>query len=126
MLSLGLQRFVRRNIVSVEQLEILLLLFDDPAKGWRADEISRRLRSSMTSVAKRLGDLSRRRLIVEENGNYCYVCDDRIDEQLEELRAAYQVSPSRVIDLIFSESDAALSSFADAFRLRPEDSDRDR
>jgi hypothetical protein len=124
-LSVALRRFIRRNISSVEQLEILLLLFADSLRRWSVSEISLRLRSSEASVAKRLGDLEKRRLAVrDEQGSFSYRSDPRTDARMIELRDQYSVRQARIIDFIFSEPSDALSSFAEAFRLKEDDRDR--
>ena len=124
MLSPDLMRFIRRNISSVEQLEILLLLFEEPEREWSAEGISEHLRSSLTSVTKRLGDLERRQLVERTSGEtYRYRPSTRAEGVLKLMRDEYHIRPTRVIDAIFSVPGEAISSFADAFRLRPEDTD---
>lgn len=76
------------------------------------------------SIERRLGDLAARQLVkADEAGRWRYHPDARHDARVEELRREYAVRPARVIYAIFSAPDSALESFADAFRLRAEDSD---
>lgn len=124
MLTTDARQFLSRNISSVEQLEILLLLFADPQRRWTADELTEELRSSVASVQRRLSDLQRRRLVAwDERASYGYRPDPRNDGRVAEIRDEYRVRPGRIVDMIFAEPGAALSSFSDAFRLKGGDDD---
>ena len=56
-LSETLQQFIVRHINSDDQLEMLLLLREEPAKDWMADEIARRLFTQAETVQQRLRQL---------------------------------------------------------------------
>jgi hypothetical protein len=47
-------RFLYQNIESVEQLELLMLLFQAPERGWSPVQVAEALASHRSSVSRRL------------------------------------------------------------------------
>jgi hypothetical protein len=45
-----LRQFIRANVNSIEQLEVLILLSDNPSRVWSASEVFRHVQSSEKSV----------------------------------------------------------------------------
>ena len=124
-LDSDVEAFILSNINSVEQLEILLLL---KSKGeLDADEITQELRTTLSSVEKRLSDLCRKNFIrpLEQTRKKTYVYDPseanrEIIEKLAQLYSTYRVA---IINLIFSQASDVLRNFSDAFRLREKKND---
>ncbi len=119
-LDQNIEKFIHACINSVEQLEILLLLRS--RKELDAETITQELRTTSSSVEKRLSDLMRKNLVIlrEQDGKQTYVYDppslytDTMD-QLASLYSSHRVS---VINLIFSKPPDALTGFSDAFRFK--------
>ncbi len=119
-LDQNIEKFIYACINSVEQLEILLLLRS--RKELDAETITQELRTTSSSVEKRLSDLMRKNLVIlrEQDGKQTYVYDppslyaDTVD-QLASLYSSHRVS---VINLIFSKPPDALTGFSDAFRFK--------
>jgi hypothetical protein len=115
-------QFIARHIDSVEQLEILLLLRGDPSREWTADELGATLRSVPDSVLGRLRDLHAHGLVEPEGEAWRFSpgADDALVGAVEDCWKARRVA---VIALIFAEpGDDPARDFADAFRLRKDDS----
>ncbi len=118
-LDQNIEKFIYACINSVEQLEILLLLRS--RRELDAETITQELRTTSSSVEKRLSDLMRKNLVMlrEQDGKRTYVYDppslyaDTMD-QLASLYSSHRVS---VINLIFSKPSDALTGFSDAFRF---------
>lgn len=113
--------FINKNINSVEQIEVLLILLANPERVWTVDEISAIMRSSANSIRARLESLAARRLsaLVPQQG-YRYAASGRLHNMVEVLAEEYARRRFSVIELVFSRPDAA-RVFADAFRLREDD-----
>lgn len=113
------------HIDSVEQLEVLLLLFRHRDRAWTDEQTAEELRSSATSTAKRLKDLTAAGLASPtEDGNFHYAPkDERRERAVEALALAYGERPYTVIELIFSKPIKNLRVYADAFRFKKEDDD---
>ncbi len=118
----GLIAFIKAHIDSVEQLEVLLLLRNDPSKGWSATDVSRQLRSSPVSAAQRLEKLCVLRLIVKADPaqqSFRYEPGTpELADRVTALSEAYLVRRVTVIDLIFSNPIEKIQCLADAFKIR--------
>jgi hypothetical protein len=125
----GLPEEVRRLIVdhieSVEQLEILLLLYQQRGRTWTAEEVARELRVAASSAGERLEELQRDALLSRVEGEpmrYRYdPASSKLDGVVGGLATAYSERRVTVINLIFSKPVDKIRTFADAFRLRRDD-----
>lgn len=114
-----LSGFIARNIASVEQLEILLRLYEQRDRRWTAAELNRDLRSNEASVIRWLGVLSSLRLVAAMAEGYQFCPDSpQTESQIAALAAIYRERPIRVIEAIFSKPNYQLLSFAQAFDFR--------
>jgi DNA-binding MarR family transcriptional regulator len=117
--------FVNKYITSVEQIEVLLILFANPDRAWTIHEISAILRSSPHSITSRLHALEHAGLARAESDGYRYASRGKSHEMVEMLQEEYGARRFSVIELVFSRPDAA-RSFADAFRFKDENDERSR
>lgn len=118
------RKLIAEHIVSVEQLEILLLLRSRPGEGWTPEAVSELIRTSPSSAEKRLGDLTARGLASrsEGDGRYHYA-GGRWDHALEALARLYAERRYTVIELIFSKPIQNLRVYSDAFLFRKDPAD---
>jgi hypothetical protein len=111
--------FIASHIVSVAQLEVLLLVRAAADKEWTASEVARALVTQHDAAAGWLQDLVARGLASESEGRYRYRPSnpelDQIVDALAESYANYRVA---VISLIFARPSERITSFAEAFRIR--------
>jgi hypothetical protein len=111
--------FIASHIVSVAQLEVLLLLRAASDKEWTSTEVARALVTQPEAAAGWLEDLRQRGLAIESEGRYRYaplsVELDQIVDDLAESYAKYRVA---VIGLIFGRPSEGVTRLADAFRIR--------
>ena len=111
--------FIASHIVSVAQLEVLLLLRAAADKDWTADEVARALVTQREAAAGWLDDLSERGLARREKAGYRYAPVTRdvegVVDALAESYANYRVA---VISLIFARPSESVTRLADAFRIR--------
>ena len=122
----GVQHFLRENISSVEQLEILLHLYQKAPAGLTSQELARTLYISPESVAARLEAYRSKNLLVTkeiQTGNKTEVqyafntLDGMMMRKLAELDRTYRERRVSVINFIFSNPIDTIQSFADAFIL---------
>lgn len=117
-----IEHFIRDNIHSFEQLEVLLLVAGAPQKEWTAIEVSEKLYRQADSVASRLEDLRTRGILSvrEHSGQlfYHYVPTAQLDDVIQSVESAYQVRKDAIIRLIFDRPPDSLKVFSDAFRIR--------
>jgi predicted transcriptional regulator len=113
------QIFITRHIVSVEELEVLLLLHGQKDGDWSAAEINARLRSQEVSIAKWLEALVASRLVSANGGRYRFTpATPELEQQAAALVDAYQTHRIKVIEFIFSKPSETLLSFVRAFEIR--------
>lgn len=112
--------FIVDFIDSVEQLNVLFLLQTHSERSWTLDEITRELRSTETSIQRRLEALySRNILVPSKDGKHRYTpCSMEVARTLSHLSDVYKTKPYRIIEAIYSKPDEVLKALADAFKLK--------
>ncbi len=118
-------RFIERHIHTLEQLEILRQLFEDPARAWSASELAAELRTNAESARARLAPLVADGLVTMTSpaATYRYrPASERLNHQVGQLIRCYRERRVAVITQIFAPPAAAARAFADAFRIKKGDS----
>lgn len=119
------KHFLFSCIDSVEQLEVLLLLYHDPGKSWSAEEISRELRGSSASAANRLRSLQKLGLAEDSQGRYRFsTLDPTLLGILGRLSELYKTQRHGVLALIFSPLKRA-RDFANGFKWKKDEGSED-
>jgi hypothetical protein len=125
-LSPEVRKFLHENIDSVEQLEILRVLAEDPGREWAMADLSKVVQSTADQLAADVVVLQSRGLLnlqlVEgrksvRNGPR----SAELEEQTQRLMEAYRQRPVTMIRLVYARATAQLQAFADAFKLRKEE-----
>lgn len=115
--------FIDACISSVEELEILLLLWSTRDRGWSADQVSQELRTSTMSAERRLKSLGEAGLLRQYDGNlfqFSPASSER-DRLVGEVANAYRGFRVRITERIYNKPNT-LKSFADAFIVRKDKS----
>jgi hypothetical protein len=113
------RRFIASHIVSVAQLEVLLLLRAAADKEWTADEVARALVTQKDAAEGWLENLRKLGLARHEGGRYRYAPSTReLDRTIDSLAESYANYRVAVISLIFARPSERITSLADAFRIR--------
>jgi hypothetical protein len=121
-ISAEVERFIQDNIPSVEQLEVLLLLFGAPDKEWSAAQVSQSLHRQAQSVGMCLLDLQRRGLLSVAGEPPLYHYDPGAQrEVVRSLDRTYRERPVSVVEIIFAPGRDSLRAFSDAFKIRRQD-----
>jgi len=121
-ISTELEDFIHAQINSIEQLEVLQLLYENRSRSWQTIEVAGRLYIQHESAISRLEDLESRGFCVrltQPDLRYQYnpATADR-DRLVRELIEAYRVRRVSIITLVFSKPADPIDSFSDAFRFR--------
>lgn len=116
-------QLVREHILSLEQLEILLLLRARAGQEVTPELVRDEVRTSESSAETRLADLARRGFLKVRNATgqtlYSYQPRDAaLARAVDLLERAYAERRYTVIDLIFSKPIDNLRVYAGAFRFR--------
>ena len=118
--------FLVKNIDSLEELEVLLLLRSDPSKRWSVTDVNERIRSSSSSVGNRLQKLLGSGFVNSEDNGDTYRYSPRnesMDASVKQLAEVYRERRMKVIEAIFSKPLREIQSFSDAFKIRSKKSD---
>jgi DNA-binding IclR family transcriptional regulator len=119
--------FLRENIESYEELEVLLLLQRESVGPWNARALAARLHLPAPLLHEALGALRSRKLVDRwfDGTEECYrlAADMAANETLASLATLYASHAVEIIKLMSTHSierirTAALRSFADAFVFR--------
>jgi hypothetical protein len=118
-------RFLDGNIESIDQLEILRVLGEDPARNWSAESIASEIQAKVPDTVHHLAALQSRGLIVTDLQSQTTFArygprDPAIATVLDELLRLYRERPVSMIKLVYARAADPLRSFVDAFRLRKE------
>lgn len=118
------RRFILTSIPSVPYLEAMLLLRQDPARGWAPAELARRIYVSEREAAAVLEQLEQRgvagRLPAGGTLLHFVPASAELQARLAELADAYAHNLVGVTDVIHSRVDRRATQFADAFRIKKE------
>ena len=120
-LAPALRELIVSHLDSVEHLDLLLLLRSKANRDWSPEEASQELRSDAASARKKLIELSSKGL-VDRVGSSRFAFPARnadLGILVDALGEAYRDHRYSVIQTIFSKPIRALSTFADAFRIKP-------
>lgn len=120
-LDKAVRELVREHVGSVIELEVLLLVSRSPARSFTAAEVARELRVSDEWTQGYLSRLSAKGILRERSGRppaYAFApSSPSTSDTVSRLAEAYARQRHTVIDLIYSEPDDEILTFADAFKL---------
>jgi hypothetical protein len=119
-----LRQFIASQVESIAQLESLLILRQDAPQAWRAESLAQRLYITPEMTEAILVDLVRRGFATRsDEGGYQYLgASAEQDRLVGELATHYRNRRVAVITEIYSKPVTKVQTFADAFRLRREES----
>ena len=117
-------QFIDQHIESLAQLEVLLLLREEPQRAWKTAEIAKALYITTEMADPLLADMGRRgfaSVLPPASVSYSYgLSGSNTDRLVGQLAALYQERRVAVISLIYSKPMNKVQTFAEAFRLRKE------
>lgn len=118
------RRFIDENVESIDQLEILRLLWENPGAEWAETALAGEVQAPVPAVLAHLAALSARGLLQGEPRGAGWVCrygarDPARGELLRKVMQLYRERPVSMIKLVAARAKDPLRTFADAFRVRP-------
>jgi hypothetical protein len=115
-----LSDFLRQNIRSIWNVELLLLLHRQSGRPWQQAELVRELRASDVVVSEGTASLRQAGLILAEADDTIRYCpaSATLDRLVQQLDRVYRERPTAVTKALFSAPSSSLQAFSDAFRLK--------
>jgi hypothetical protein len=121
----AVDQFLAKYVNSIEYLEILLLLADDPERRFTAEEVAQEIYAVNVSASRRLEKMVADRLVEATEKSARSYRFAPVDQQMRTLVAqvaqTYRERRVAVITLIASRPMENVRAFADAFRLGKKD-----
>lgn len=119
------RQFLESAVDSIEQLEVLRVLSEDPAREWRDDELVVQIQSTLAKTLADLGALEARGLLRSTRRDGHLSCrfsphTPELESQLRRLLDYYRQRPVTMIRMVHERKRHALQDFSDAFKLRKE------
>jgi hypothetical protein len=114
----NVRQVIARHIESVQQVEILALLREEPERGWTVADISRSLHIAPAACEAWLDEFAAARLVDRDGDGFRHAARTRDADDLVECYSRRRLA---VIDSIYNKPSTAIQSFSDAFRLRKDD-----
>lgn len=121
-ISPQLRQFLANHIKSVEQLEILCLLGEEPSRSWSVAETYRCILSTEKSVQEGLQHFVAHNLFASEpEGRFRFAPKaSDLNAAARDLIKTYRERRVAIIEMIYRNPTESARHFADAFRLRKE------
>lgn len=120
------RRFLDANVESVDQLEILRVLSEDPGRGRAVAELAAEIQAAPDAAAADVAALEARGLLTATGRGRDAVArhggrTPALDGEVARLLAAYRERPVTMIRLVYARATERLRAFSDAFKLRKGD-----
>jgi hypothetical protein len=115
------RRFLEENIDTVPQLETLLMMYEDPDRGWENLDVASRNYITEPRATDTLNALQRRGLVIAEGTPLRFrfnPANEEVRALVAELALCYQRKLSAITQLIHSKPSASVKEFARAFDLK--------
>lgn len=116
-------RFMFDHVESIDQLEILRVLGEDPRREWDAVTLAAEVQASPQAVRGHLTSLHARGLLAiraqgaDVSCRYGVTTPD-LDGMVNRLLRLYEERPVTMIKMIYDRAKDPLRDFTDAFRVR--------
>ncbi|HVO16753.1 MAG TPA: hypothetical protein VMV26_16155 [Alphaproteobacteria bacterium] len=114
------QDFIRANLRSVWELELLLLMSSQRTRAWSADELNRELRSSVSLVRQILGKFERVGLVAAADGGAHRYAPrtPELERAVDRLERTYAARPLEIVRQIVAAPNEKIQTLADAFKVK--------
>ena len=119
-ISQELKKFIKEQIHSVFNLEVLLLLHREQSRSFTASEVANELGIEI-DVAQQLSELISANVLTTANGAIAKYRYTPVDKELaclvDQLAVAYAKQRVPILSMILAEHPNRIRGFAEAFRL---------
>lgn len=117
------QQLVWRSLSSIDHVAVLLAVRAAvTSDGLAAGEVAARASVSDDVARAVLSDLVKAELLQEQMGRYRYAPEADLRSAVDQLEEMYNTRPVTLVRAIYDRPPASIRRFADAFRVRREDS----
>jgi hypothetical protein len=121
----SLLQFVQAFVPTYQAAELLLFFAANPGLDFTPEEVVSAMRPVVVAepaVREYTAHFAAKGLLFEREGRYRYGASPELERSINELVSAYRQRPVTLIRAIYQIADTRIQSFADAFRLRDDES----
>ena len=121
----SLLQFVQGFVPTYQAAEVLVFFATNPDLDFSAEELVSAMRPVVVAepaVRAYTAHFAAKGLLSEREGRYRYGPSPELERSINELVSAYSQRPVTLIRAIYQIADTRIQSFADAFRLRDDES----
>jgi hypothetical protein len=116
-------RFLYEHVESIDQLEILRVLGEDPGRDWDAVALAGTIQAEPPTVRAHLVAMHARGLLAMtgREGGHTFRHGARtpeLEDKLRRLLLLYKERPVTMIKIVYQQARDPLRAFADAFQIR--------
>jgi DNA-binding MarR family transcriptional regulator len=121
-----LTRFLYHNVQSIDELEILRVLGEDPERDWDFVALADAVQSDPQTVRAHLEAMRARGLLEMTARGEGLTCrygagTPELADMIRRLLQLYKERPVTMIKMVYEQARDRLRAFADSFRIRRED-----
>jgi DNA-binding transcriptional ArsR family regulator len=121
-----IKRFMDESIESVDQLEILRILGEDPQEEWSVPLLASKVQVEPQTLSSHLAALNSRGLLRAVQRGSDFFCQygpqtPELEDRVNRLLQLYKERPVTMIRMVYERASKVLQTFADAFKIRKED-----
>jgi DNA-binding transcriptional LysR family regulator len=119
-------RFMLENIETIDQLEILRILGENPGREWDCVTLAREVQANAQAVRGHVAALSARGVLTMIQQGTAVACrhgaaTPELESMVGRLLHVYKERPVTMIKMVYQRAKDPLRAFADAFRIRKEE-----
>ena len=121
----SLLQFVQSFVPTYQAAEVLVFFATNPGRDFSPEELVSAMRPVVVpeaAVKAYTAHFAAKGLLSEREGRYRYGPSPELEPSINELVSAYRQRPVTLIRAIYQIADTRIQSFADAFRLRDDES----
>lgn len=122
--SADVREMVRKRVTSMDHVEVIVGLRGAGEAGMTETQLRTATRLDSAQLARAVRDLLRADIIALDAAAGCYRYQPRSDADratLESIMQLYHQKPVTLVKLIYSMPSVTIDAFADAFRLREDE-----
>ncbi len=118
--------FMYENVESIDQLEILRILSEDPEKEWDFTALANEVQAAPQTIRAHLTAMQARGLLMTTTRGADLTCrygvsSRKLEDGVGHLLQMYKKRPVTMIKMLYQRAKDPLRAFANAFRIRKED-----
>ena len=114
----ALRSLIVLHMPTMDHVAVLVALRRSPERAQTPAHLASQTRLESPVVDAVLRDLISSRLVANEGGDYRYAPPPELQDPLDTLADMYQTKPVTLVRAMYDRPARAVTSFADAFRVR--------